>query len=276
MTPAPVRNDDNSGNLTGVASIGRGVGNNHTCVIMVSRSAKCWGRNNYGQLGNTPVGGDIRLPVNVVNLAGVDSITMGGDTSCAIVSGAATCWGYGVNGSLGNGVTYDATTTGTYVPVPVSGLDSGVSQITIGRVTSCAIHKSAAKCWGSNMNTQIGNGDANTGATYNTPQDVSILGTGVTSISGGHDFMCAVRSGAAWCWGLNGSGQLGSGGGGASSPIPVTALSSGVGSVSAGLDHACASTSAGLKCWGSNDSGETGRGDGGGTVVAPAPVKQGT
>jgi hypothetical protein len=52
----------------------------------------------------------------------------------------------------------DGTTTDSNVPVPVSGLDSGVTAITAGANHSCAIHDDAAKCWGINQLAQLGDG----------------------------------------------------------------------------------------------------------------------
>jgi alpha-tubulin suppressor-like RCC1 family protein len=92
-------------------------------------------------------------------------------------------------------------------------------------------------------------------------------GPTVTSVSAGVDHTCARTSdGAAWCWGGNGSGQLGDGTTTASlRPVRVTkkggAPLAGVTAVSAGFDHTCARTSDGAAwCWGQNYFGELGDG----------------
>jgi alpha-tubulin suppressor-like RCC1 family protein len=70
----------------------------HTCVILQgSRSVKCFGDNNYSQLGDGTYRfyGDIE-PVDVLGLEGnVKKVRVCGASSCAIFdSGAAACWGF--------------------------------------------------------------------------------------------------------------------------------------------------------------------------------------
>jgi alpha-tubulin suppressor-like RCC1 family protein len=85
-------------------------GNAHTCVILDNASAKCWGRNQYGQLGidNATDMGD-----NSSEMAQLTSINLGtGRTATAISAGyyhtcarldntSVKCWGYNINGQLG-------------------------------------------------------------------------------------------------------------------------------------------------------------------------------
>ena len=72
---------------------------------------------------------------------------------------------------------------------------------------SAVLLSGAAKCWGSNNTGKLGDGSTVNKA---TPVDVSGLGSSVASVSAGLAHTCAVMtSGAAKCWGLNGSGQLG-------------------------------------------------------------------
>jgi alpha-tubulin suppressor-like RCC1 family protein len=70
---------------------------------------------------------------------------------------------------------------------------------------------------------------------------------------------CAVgRDAHTWCWGDNGSGQLGQA---ASSPTPViVAGTTGSRGVATGLAHSCALVGSAVSCWGANGAGQLGDG----------------
>jgi alpha-tubulin suppressor-like RCC1 family protein len=67
----------------------------------------------------------------------------------------------------------------------------------------------AVRCWGSNDYGQLGNGSTSTTpigvASATTP-----IASGAVAIAAGERHTCAMKSdGTVWCWGYNGSGQLG-------------------------------------------------------------------
>ncbi|WP_063894565.1 RCC1 domain-containing protein [Burkholderia ubonensis] len=143
---------DVAGLTAGAEGIATGFG--HTCASTTSGGAKCWGWNAFGQLGNNGTT-DSKVPANVSGLAaGVASITTGYGHSCVVTSaGGLQCWGTNTEGQLGNGGTAQST-----VPVIVTGLTGGVASISAGYYHTCALTStSAAKCWGSNTNGQLGN-----------------------------------------------------------------------------------------------------------------------
>ena len=134
---------DVSGLASGVAAVA--LGEYHSCALMVSGGAKCWGDNSAGQLGDNSMT-ERHVPVNVSSLAGATAIAAGDYHSCAVAGGAMVCWGDNGNGQLGNG-----TTTPSATPVGVSGLGSGVSAISAGADFdhSCALLVGGSvRCWG--------------------------------------------------------------------------------------------------------------------------------
>ena len=96
-------------------------------------------------------------------------------------------------------------------------------------------------------------------------------------LAAGDQFTCDIRAGgAAYCWGLNSSGQLGDGT--TTNRRVPTPVAGGLTftSISAGAGHACGVVSGGtVYCWGSNTNGQLGDGTTTGHLT-PAPVSGGT
>src|ERR1039457_6042069 len=133
--------------------------------------------------------------------------------------------------------------------------------ITAGSFHSCAIESGKAYCWGDNGSGQLGNGST-VGSSVPVAVDTSgvLAGQALTQITAGDAYTCALdAAGAAYCWGNNGSGQLGDGGTVSNSSVPVAVDTSGV------LEAAGAAY-----CWGDNGTGQLG--DGGTAFDSSVPV----
>jgi alpha-tubulin suppressor-like RCC1 family protein len=140
-----------SGLTQGVQAIS--MGGAHSCAL-VNGGVQCWGFNSVGQIGNNGTV-NATVPAQVLGLtSGVSVLASGSDAArtCALVNGGVQCWGDATSGGLGNGSTVNAR-----IPVQVTGLLSGVSQLTGGQFHSCANVNGAIQCWGRNGFGQLGN-----------------------------------------------------------------------------------------------------------------------
>ena len=158
--------------LSGVATISAGF--DHTCAVLTDTTARCWGGNGSGQLGNGLVNTYCITPQMVSGLTKGVAIAAGSEHTCALLStGAAKCWGNNLYGQLGDNRASGATSN---VPVDVSGIGSGSTALAIGLGNdhSCAIFEGwGVKCWGYNSNGQLGDDSDDN---RNTPVNVDGLG----------------------------------------------------------------------------------------------------
>jgi hypothetical protein len=203
-------------------------------------------------------------PVNRPNLL---QVALGDQHTCARKpDGTVKCWGDALQGQIGSGEGSDGGIVSTAAKVAT--IEDAID-IAAGRNHTCVVrYGGTVSCWGYNLDGQLGNGES--ANVRDTPVDVANL-TGAVSVAAGGNFSCAVRSGGTVaCWGGNGSGQLGPGGGsGATTPIVVPGLE-GVVSMSAGEAHACAVKNDGsVLCWGDGQNGQLGSGS---PTSSPTPA----
>jgi alpha-tubulin suppressor-like RCC1 family protein len=232
------------------------VGSSDTCAVYQDGTGKCWGTNNFGQLGNGG-GPDTLVPVSISGLTTAIGISSAVTHTCAVLSdGTAKCWGLNNEGRLGTG-----NTSSSGVPVAVTGLTSAVEIFAAGQGYGCArLSGGTIQCWGAGSFGQLGNGGT---ADSTVPVSVTGISTAV-GISGGYYYACAVLAdGTVRCWGQGANGQLGNGGTSNSSvPVVVSGLTGAV-AVAVGDSHACALLGDGtVNCWGSGSSGTLGNGSG--------------
>jgi alpha-tubulin suppressor-like RCC1 family protein len=231
----------------------------HTCALASSGAVYCWGDDTYGELGSKT--GNHTAPMRVAMPAGISvtELAAGRYHTCVLdSSGVAYCWGRNEHGELGDG-----TTNGASAPRAVT-MPAGVSftQIAPRGDHTCALASSGiAYCWGNNEHGELGDGTTTSGS---SPEPVAMpVGVSFTELAPGYYHGCGhAASGAAYCWGYNGFGELGDGTT-TDEPAP-TLVARPVGAsftkLAAGDAHTCALGTPSPTCWGFNEFGQLGDG----------------
>jgi alpha-tubulin suppressor-like RCC1 family protein len=129
----------------------------NTCAVLADRTARCWGENYGGQLGDgtsTLQGEGVPTPVVVHGLGEVAALALGQRHACAMtLAGEVWCWGRGAESQLGIGTTPSRRTT----PERVVALQAA-SAIAAGTVFTCACADGSVWCWGRNGDRQLADG----------------------------------------------------------------------------------------------------------------------
>lgn len=245
-------------------------GASHVCGLAAG-SVYCWGWNRFGQIGNGDPLVDVGIPVAIASGMTFTDIDAGSWNTCAIETGGAlSCWGYNESGAVG-----DSTTTERDIPALVHG---GISftRVSVGYRHACGIATNGdAYCWGSNEYEQLGDPNISnqecsiSGFPLNCLTFPHLVAGGLTfvEISAGVNHTCGIIAGGqAYCWGLNASGQLGTGQPDFTSGVPVpVAGGHPFSAISAGNEYTCGiaqeTTARGntvAYCWGWNGFGQLG------------------
>jgi len=184
------------------------VGEDFSCGLTARGTTYCWGANGEGMLGDgTLVDSGLSGPRKVIGGHKFTYLHSGEYVTCGLTaSQRAYCWGGQNNhGALGDGTTIASGTAG---PQRVIGGHRFTSINNWGYFTCALTPAGAAYCWGDNANGELGNG---TLVSSDGAAPVKVLGNHTfKAIGPGEDHTCALTvEGKAYCWGANGSGQLG-------------------------------------------------------------------
>mgnify|MGYP001292563818 FL=1 len=277
-------------------SVSIATGSYHSCALETDGSLKCWGDNDFSQLG-TSVNNDldVTFPFPVWDLSDssemeVKAIDAGEFHTCAIVDqtstdndwttlaiGRVACWGrnnYGQIGTMSGAGTYQ---TAQYVVDENYNALEDVTAISSGRNHNCAIVDGNAMCWGDNQYGQVGNAtETNSGLTWvqYAVNVTTLLHTqrDVVAIAAGELHTCALLdNGSIGCWGYAGNNEFGDGQGPDSEFFDARYVSLPQGrtaiALEAGDNHNCAILDDNSTwCWGANSDGQLGDGGFGGTI----------
>jgi len=232
----------------------------HTAGARVDGTAWAWGSNGSGRLGDNSITAR-SSPVSVVGDFTDWVLISAGDSHTAGLRANGTVWAWGYNGS---GRLGDNSTTSRRSPVSVVGSFTDWVQISAGYHTVGIRANGTAWAWGGNRYGQVG--DNTSGISIRRSSPVLVVGgyTDWVQVSASGVFTAAVRAnGTAWCWGNNGTGQLGNNTSGAgtakSSPVLVVGgFTDWVGISAGGLHTAAVRANGTAWGWGVGSIGELG------------------
>jgi alpha-tubulin suppressor-like RCC1 family protein len=266
--------------LEKVNSIASGV--RHVCADIVvnnMRQTRCWGNNEWGQLGLERVAPSYEVvPQRIAGAALPGPFALGEDASCALsddVSAELKCWGRSNEGQGGPvaGIGTDGFTKAmSNINKNSLGMTINPSLIAAGQYFTCASDGIKVRCFGKGDNGRTGRGDQTTVGLMtndfpNNLRDVALNGEGVRHLSTGLSHACVVTmAGQVRCWGDGTDGKLGTGNtsdvleGANEDASRVSFGARKATQVACGNEFTCALLDNGaVVCWGKNDRGQLGR-----------------
>jgi len=241
----------------------------HTCGLNVSREVWCWGYDGEGQVGEPKWTSLLGITTNGFTLVGSNTIALRG---------------FPANQWLPSG-------TKLTLPIQSGGSRTLVKDFqanSLGQVT-VAIDSATSESIGDSSKVSVQVPTTIPGVVVSTP---FLVGNSFKAMTAGGLHTCGIKEdGAAWCWGFNAEGQLGTGGQPRVNPVPGRVVSP-VGFrtdpmvvppspdpdfplspgpfIAAGHSHTCALGQDGKTyCWGLNENGQLGDGT---TSSHPIPL----
>jgi alpha-tubulin suppressor-like RCC1 family protein len=205
-TPASAGDVNVGGKVVEIAA-----GGDSTCARLESGAVRCWGFNNFGQLGygHTMDIGDDESPAWAGNVdvgAPVTQITIAAQSVCVVVSGGRVrCWGVGAQGQLGYANT--KTIGDDEAPSMAGDVDVGcqVLQVNCLHDHCCAVLEGGKlRCWGRGTYGQLGYANTHTIGDDETPAsagDVRVGGPAVQAQVGEESSCALLEGGRVRCWG---------------------------------------------------------------------------
>lgn len=213
------------------------------------------------------------------------TLAVGGHHACRLLDdGGIRCWGRADAGQLGIDSTPFSATASL---ISLDGVT--FTSVAAGGLHTCALADDGVPwCWGQNGSGQAGipiSENQDCGELVHgwrcvpNPRPVATDQQFTALVAGGGNTCGFNQSGLIYCWGANGSGQLGAAatddcGGSACSWTPIALAGPAFRMLALGASaHFCGLTADGTAyCWGSNDGGELGLGMVGGAHSQPAQV----
>lgn len=253
-------------------------GGSHTCALLMSGAALCWGYNGGGHLGQgttEELSGIHGIPTDLTPIdldVPIDQIAAGGSFTCVkTVQSDVHCWGQGSSGQLGQGEVVSIgdnelpTAANTLVTLaPAVSIGAGVTH------ACAALTRGGLQCWGNGGNGKLGYGNTEQIGDDELPITLPPVQPGITfsqlALGDSHTLALDSETGQLLGVGNSTQGQLGTGvatsyGDGVGPSLATPSLESDIVQIIAGSSHSCALLEDGrVSCFGSGGSGQLGYG----------------
>lgn len=252
-------------------------GGSTLCAIHHSGTLRCFGANNYGQMGNKDLV-SMTTPVPLEPAASFDFVTSYQDTSCAQTSsGRLLCWGSNILRNLtvaNRPYPLDVTQDGLSFTKFALTVSSGACGITSDKKLFCMILNNNFEAVDAATNYKDVSVRANSGCAVTEtgvlkcwqgdPSTLTEVDTGIlyAKVAVGNYHKCGITTaGLVKCWGDNGWGELGDGTqNNQTTPTAISDNATTYKDISVGdggnRPHTCGVTTTNvLKCWGANQGG---------------------
>ncbi|WP_413577125.1 Ig-like domain-containing protein [Bdellovibrio sp. HCB290] len=262
------------------------VGANTACAIVDNGTVNCWGSNSnnsanitFGWLlgnGNNLLTATNLIPTPISDSSTYSKIANGENTCGVTTNGRVKCWGevdylgLGDDSGISRWAPSEADVGQKYKTVSMGGFGCGIT-------TSDQL-----KCWGKNVDDSGVYWSIGDDSKLYRPSPVMLdRGQEYSKVSVGRNHACAITTDQTLkCWGMNTSGQIGSGTSGLTwdkvTPYIVDGSNRYI-DVTAGNYHTCAITiNNDLKCWGNSGFGQVGVGYTTTAVATPTVISSGT
>lgn len=226
------------------------------CGIEPTGELWCWGKNDFGQVGDGTTIERVGPVVVGSDVPGWGQVAIGGYRTCALSSEKRLyCWGALDESGAGADLVL--------VPTEHQAMANDWTRIALNVGTgTCGVKDDGTLwCWGANASGELGDGTTTSRA---VPTQEATQRTNWSKVVMGNQHTCATTDeGELYCWGTG--PQLGLGAETHVALVPTQEASHATDwtDVAAGPFHTCAlKTGGAISCWGHNEYGELGTGDG--------------
>jgi alpha-tubulin suppressor-like RCC1 family protein len=195
-----------------------GGGETHGLAVVADGTARSWGNNYYGGLGNGTTS-DRSIAGIVLGLSDVVSVAGGEDHSLALLSnGMVMAWGANGNGQLGLGSTVGPQACleekpCAMTPVQVPGVTNAVAVAAGAHFSLALLADGTVMAWGKDFRGELGDGRSITGGCKCVPTPMAVPGvSNAISIDASDEAGIALLAdGTVRTWGDNRFAQAGGG-----------------------------------------------------------------